>query len=124
MTDEVAKEELAVDKVRRGDLESFLRNVPHPVLLGVFGKNCAPCEEMEEEIARKPLPQGMTYAKVTLGNEPEDIEIADLLGLEEVPTAIAFCQGEEVARTTDPEELDSLLNDLHRCQGGKNEPAS
>ena len=119
MADETQREELVADKVRREELERFLRNVPHPVLLGVFGKNCAPCEEMEEEIAKKPLPQGMTYAKVTLGNEPEDIEIADLLALEEVPTAIAFCQGEEVARTTDPSELGSLLDGLGRCGGEK-----
>jgi len=33
-------------KVTKEDIERFLRNIPHPVLLGVFGENCAPCEEL------------------------------------------------------------------------------
>ena len=106
-----------LDKVGREELERFLRNVPHPVLLGVFGENCLPCQEMEEEIAKKPLGEGAAFATVTLGNTPEDTEIADLLAVEEFPTVIGFCRGEEVARTTEPSELDALLDGLRRCGG-------
>ena len=106
------------DKVDGEELERFLRNVPHPVLLGVFGENCPPCQEMGEEIARRALPEGMAFAGVTLGNEPGDIEISDLLAVEEFPTVIAFCRGEEVGRTSEPSELDALLDGLRRC-GGK-----
>ena len=106
------------DKVNREELERFLRNVPHPVLLGLFGESCPPCQEMGEEIGRKALPEGTAFAKATLGNEPEDQEIADLLAVEEFPTVIAFCRGEEVGRTGDPSELDALLDGLRRC-GGK-----
>lgn len=104
--------------VSREELERFLRNVPNPVLLEVSGENCAPCEEMEDEIARRNLPEGMVSARITLGNEPEDVEIADMLAVEAFPRVIGFCQGQEVARTGDPSELDALIDGLRRC-GGK-----
>lgn len=107
----------AVDRVSREEMETFLRNVPHPVLLGVYGDNCPPCEEMEDEITRRTLPEGMAFAKTTLGNEPDDEEVADLLEVDEFPTVIAFCQGEEVGRTSDPTLLDELLAGLQRCGG-------
>ena len=103
------------ENVKKEELERFLRNVPNPVLLGVFGKSCPPCEEMEEEVAKRNLPDGIAFARVTLGNEPEDNEIADTLEVEEFPTVIAFCRGEEVARTSDPEELDILMDGLLVC---------
>lgn len=103
------------EKVGKEELEGFLRNVPNPVLLGIFGNNCLPCDELEEEISRRNLPDETAFAKVTLGNEPEDIEIADLLGVETTPTVIGFCQGQEVGRTSDPEELDNLINGITKC---------
>jgi len=102
--------------VNKEELETFLRNVPNPVLLGVFGENCLPCEELEQEISGKSLPDKTAFAKVTLTNEQKDVEIADMLAVETVPTVIAFCHGEEVGRTSDPGELDNLLDNLHRCE--------
>ena len=104
------------EQVNKEELERFLRNIPHPVLLGVFGENCAPCEELEAEIVNKKLPGEISFAKVILGNEQRDIEIADMLGMETIPTVVAFCQGEELGRTGDPKELDSLIDSLSHCR--------
>jgi len=102
--------------IDKEELETFLRNVPNPVLLAVFGENCTPCEELEEEITNRKLPGDTAFAKVTLGNEEKDIEIADMLGVETVPTVIGFCQGQELGRTSDPKELDNLINSVSQCK--------
>jgi len=103
------------DRVNRVELETFLRTVPNPVLLGVFEEGQPQGAEMEKEIAGRTLPGGVAFAGVTLRNEPGDVEIAELLALEEFPTVIAFCRGEEVGRTSNPSELDALVDNLSRC---------
>jgi len=103
-------------EVSKGELETFLRNVPNPVLLGVFGNNCTPCEELEQEISKKQLPEKTAFAKITLGNEEKDIEIADFLGVETVPTVIGFCGAKEVGRTSNPNELDGLIDKTQHCE--------
>jgi len=105
-----------VEEVNKEELETFLRNVPNPVLLGVFGNYCTPCEEMEQEITKKQLPEKTAFAKITLGNEERDNEIADFLGVEAVPTVIGFCHGKELGRTSNPEEVDKLLADIQHCE--------
>lgn len=102
-------------KITKDDLETFLRSVPHPVLLGIFGKYCEPCEDMQSELARRQLPDGVVFAKVTLTNDRDDVEIADMLGVDSVPTVIGFCRGQEVRRTSRLEELDKLINDITSC---------
>jgi len=109
--------------ITKEELERFLRNVPNPVLLGVFGKYCIPCEELEQEINKKQLPDKVAFAKVVLGNQEKDIEIADFLGVEAVPTVIGFCQGKELGRTSDPKEIDDLLSNIQHCEV-KSEPSS
>ncbi len=105
----------STDRVNRRELESFLRSVPNPVLLGVFEENHPQGNQMEKEIAGRTLPDGVAFAGVTLRNDPDDVEIAELLALEKFPTVIAFCRGEEVGRTSDPSELDALVDNLRRC---------
>lgn len=105
-----------MEDINKDELERFLRNVPNPVVLGVFGENCAPCEELEQEIAKRQLPEQAAFAKVTLGNQEKDIEIADFLGVETVPTVIGFCHGQELGRTSNPEEVDKLLEDIQHCE--------
>jgi thioredoxin-like negative regulator of GroEL len=111
-------------EVSKEELETFLRNVPNPVVLGVFGENCSPCEELEAEISKKQLPEKAAFAKVILGNREGDIKIADMLGVEAVPTVIAFCQGQELARTSDPKQLDTLLDSLRQCEVRSERPAN
>lgn len=102
--------------VNKEELETFLRNVPNPVVLGVFGENCSPCEELQQDLAEKEIPEKVVVVKLSLANEQKDIEIADLLAVEVVPTVIAFCKGEEVGRTSNPEELDALFKNLQNCE--------
>ncbi len=103
------------DRVNRVELETFLRNVPNPVLLGVFEEGQPQGVEMEKEIAGRTLPEGVALAGVTLRHDPGDLEIAELLGLEQFPTVIAFCRGEEVGRTSELAGLDALVDNLSRC---------
>ncbi|MFH1484324.1 MAG: hypothetical protein ABIG98_08795 [Chloroflexota bacterium] len=107
------------DRVNRVELETFLRSVPNPVLLGVFEEGQPQGNRMEKEIAGRALPEGVVFAGVTLRNDPGDVEIAELLALEEFPTVIAFCRGEEVGRTSNPSELDALVANLRRCGMGQ-----
>lgn len=108
-----------VEQIKKEDLERFLRNVPTPVLLGIFGENCLPCEELDQAITERQLPTDVTFARVSLSNDPGDEGIADALAVEEFPTVIGFCQGEEIGRTSEVEELDGLLEKLRRCGGDK-----
>jgi hypothetical protein len=103
------------DRVNRVELETFLRTVPNPVLLGVFEEGEAQGAEMEKAIAVRQLPDGIAFAGVTLRANPGDMEIAELLGLEEFPTVIAFCHGKEVGRTSEPSGLDGLVANLGHC---------
>jgi len=105
-----------MEDIGKEELETFLRTVPNPVLLQVSGENCAPCEEMDQEIGRRQLPEKTAFAKITLGNEEKDIEIADFLGVETVPTVIGFCHGKELGRTSNPDEVDKLLTDIQHCE--------
>lgn len=104
-------------QVSRDDVETFLRNIPYPVLLTVVGEHCPPCQDMEDEIARMTLPEGVALARVSLGNEPADEAIAESLAVDGFPSVIAFCRGEEIGRTSDPEDLDGLLDSLKGCGG-------
>ena len=103
------------DRVNRLELETFLRNVPNPVLLGVFEEGHPEGADMEKEIAGRTLPGGVAFAGVTLRHDSGDLEIAELLALEQLPTVIAFCRGEEVGRTSKVSELDALVDNLSRC---------
>lgn len=105
------------DKVTKEEIETFLRNVPNPVILGIFGDNCSPCGEMDDAISNRQLPEGVAFAKITLSSDPEDLEIAELLGTESVPTIIGFCRGEELGRTSDPGQVDEIINNLRGCNG-------
>lgn len=106
------------ERVTKEEVENFLRNVPNPVILGIFGTGCSPCAEIEDEINKRQLPGGISFAKVTLGNNPEDLEIADLFGAINVPTIIGFCRGEELGRTSEPGEIDNIIDSLKGCGNG------
>lgn len=101
-------DDIAIDAAT---LEMFLRNVPNPILLTVRTEDCEPCDDLEEAIDSLVLPNDIAKASVTL-KEDSDVGIADLLGLEGVPTVIALRQGQEVGRANTPEELAALLTSL------------
>lgn len=94
-------------ELNESDFDSVVVASEVPVLLDFWSPSCGPCRAIAPMIDRLAEEFGET-AKMVKVNLYDNMNLAQKLGVESLPTILLFKGGKEVGRLTGPQKQDKL----------------